>query len=235
MREDRDLYVKITRDTQPAIGKILTEIRTELIKILGSKRIGVWGPYGDKIQGKLSENIIDYFAKEFVVAGFTVITGKGIYIRSSSVKTQLFEKFFRLLTTLTKIAEKDLYKYLVTFAPNAVFIETSSRSTSIFEEESFFDNNYMDNELGVGFLIFDNKPLQCSYLQEQEIKGINFWLCTGTISAHCEENEGKCTFYIQGVNYTTINMFVISEIMRLVIAQDYHHIPMIMMSLMSAS
>ena len=191
MSEDRDLYIKITKDAQPTISRILTDIRTELIKILGSKRIGVWGPYRDNIQGEQSKHIIEFCAKEFVVSDFTVITGNGIYIRSSSVKTQLLERFFKLLTTLTKIAEKDLYKFLVTLAPNAVFLVTSSRSTSIFEEESFFDNKYMDNEQGVGFLILDNEPLECSYLQKQEINGIDFWLCKGTIPAHCEKNEGN--------------------------------------------
>lgn len=235
MNDDKDLYFKIARDSQPAISRILNEIRTEMIKILGSKRIGIWGPYRDIIQGVRSNKIIDGLAKEFVKEGFTVITGNGIYIRAS-VKTQLLGSFFKLLTTLAaKIAQKDLYKYLVTYAPNAVFIETSSRSTSIFEEESFYDNDYLTNELGVGFLILENEPLECSKLEIEEIDDFQFWLCNGTIPSHCIKNIGKCTFFDQGVNYATINMFVISEYMKLALTTDYHHIPKIMTSLLNTS
>lgn len=219
---------------QPERNRILHETRTELIALLGPKRIGIWGPYRDVIQGVKSYRIIERIAKAFARNGFTVITGNGIY--RDSVKSQLFEVFFELLRALpTKIALKDQYKYLVTFAPNAVFIETSSRSTSMLEEESFYDNNYLENELGVGFLIYEDTPLECSKLQRQEIDEVQFLLCNGIIPKHCEDNKGKCTFYEQGVNYGTINMFVISEYMTLAITTDYRHIHKIMKSLLNTS
>ena len=233
MEDDRELYLKIARDTQQTFSRILSEIRYEVIKILGTKRIGVFGPYRDTIQEIQSKDIIDYLAKVFAKEGFTVITGNGIYMPSSD-KTHLFESFFKLITTLRpKTAFKDLYKYLVTFAPYAVFIETSSRSTSLFEEESFYDNDYLDNELGIGFLIYENEPLECSYLKKREINKTYYWLCEGTTPSNCEKNEGKCTFYHLDVNYSTINMFVISEFMKLAITKDYRHIPTIMMSFMN--
>lgn len=233
MKDNKDLYYKIARDLQPKINSMFIDIRGELIKILGSKRIGIWGPYRDVIQGVKSYRIIDQLAKAFARNGFTVITGGGIY--RDSVKSQLFEVFFNLLGATTKIALKDLYKYLVTFAPNAVFIETSSRSTSMLEEESFYDNNYLENELGVGFLIYEDTPLECSKLKEQEVDEVQFWVCKGIIPRHCEENKGKCTFYDQGLNYATIDMFLISECMMLAITTDYHHIHKIMKSLMNMS
>lgn len=235
MTGNKDLYFNIARDALPKINRIFFEVRTEIMKLLGPKSIGIWGPYRDVIQGVKSYKIIDQLARAFAGNGFTVITGNGIYI-PGSVKSQLFSVFFKLLRALpAKIAEKDLYKYLVTFTSNAIFIETSSRSTSIFEEESFYDNDYLNNELGVGFLILDDNPLECSKLQEQEIDDVQFWLCNGTIPKHCKDNVGKCPFYDQGINYATINMFVISEYMMLAITTDYHHIPKIMMSLMNTS
>jgi len=229
LENNKELYLKIAKDTQPTLNKMLSEIRTEIIKILGSNRIGVFGPYKDSIQGITVKDIIDDLAKIFIKEGFTVITGIGIYMPSADI-THLFNRFFKLITTLEpKIAFKDLYKYLVTFAPNAVFILTSSRSSSLFEEESFYDNDYLDNEQGVGFLIYENEQFECSYLRRFEFDQINCWLCEGKSPSHCEKNEGNCTFFQQGVNYSTINMFVISEYMKLVVTHDYHYIPAIMM------
>lgn len=232
--KDKDLYSKIASDIQPERNRMFSEARIEMIALLGPKRIGIWGPYRDVIQGVKSYRIIERLAKAFAGNGFTVITGGGIY--RDSVKSQLLNVFFKFIRTLpTKIALKDLYKYLVTYAPNAVFIETRLRSTSMFEEESFYDNYYLDNELGVGFLISEDTPLECSKLLKQRIDEVQFWLCDGTIPKHCKDNVGKCPFYAQGVNYATIDMFVISGYMMLAITTDYNHIPKIMKSLMNTS
>lgn len=230
--DNKDLYFEIVKEAQPRVNRFFSEIRDEMIKILGAKRIGVFGPYRDIIQGVQAKKIIHFLAMNLAKQGFTVITGGGIYVQHS-IKTEMFNKFFKLITALKpKIAIKNLYKFLVTLAPNAIFLETSSRSTSFFEEESFFDNTYLDNELGVGFLILENDPLECSNLERREANPINYWLCKGTVPKHCEDNKGKCSFYDEQINYATINMFVVCEFMQLAIVRDYRHIPMIIFDLM---
>lgn len=234
LKDNKDLYSKIVKDSQPERNRLLKEARIDMIALLGPKRIGIWGPYRDVIQGVKSYRIIERLAKAFARNGFTVITGRGIY--RDSIKSHLFDVFFKFIRALpVKIALKDLYKELVTYAPNAVFIQTRLRSTSMFEEESFYDNDYLDNELGVGFLISEDTPLECSKLLKQGIDEVQFWLCDGTIPKHCKDNVGKCPFYDQGINYSTIDMFVISGYMKLAITTDYHHIHKIMKSLINMS
>lgn len=237
--ESKAFYLSIARDKQRIMEEIFDEIRDETVRILGSKRIGIFGPYRDKIQGVETKEIIRALTMEFVRKGYAVVTGLGIFMqRASSTpiraqRTQLFDKFFRLITALKpKFAVKDLYKFLVTFAPNAMFLMTDARSTSIFEEESFFDNKYFDNELGVGFLVEADSSQECSYLKEKKIGTIEYWLCEGEVPSHCEKNEGKCPFYERGLNYASINMFVVSEFMQLAVTRDFNHIPTIIASVM---
>jgi len=230
--DNKELYFEIVKETQPKVNKCFSEIRAELIKFLGAKRIGIFGPYRDVIQEVQVKKIIQFLAVNLAGQGFTVITGKGIYVQHS-IKTEMLNKFFKLITALKpEIAVKNLYKFLVTLAPNAIFIETNSRSSSLFEEETFYDNIYLDNEFGIGFLILENNLLECFNLSKQEVDSIHYWLCKGTIPKHCEDNKGKCPFYHAQMNYAAINMFVISEFMQLGIAKDFRHIPMILSDLM---
>jgi hypothetical protein len=164
---------------------------------------------------------------------FKKIKGIGVFASGSGM-TDLFTHLSKFISVLEPTyAAKDIYKFLASFAPYAVFIETTSRSTSIYEEESFFDNVNFDNLLSIGFLISSEEPLNCTHLKKDDVDPIDYWTCEGTIVKNCEDNKTACPFYKAGIPYGNINMFVINEFMQLCIVKDYKHIPMVMQKLIN--